>query len=224
MKILTLLIFVFTFAAINAQETQRYINVAGISEITLPADQVTFNIQIKTVDEEMEKSKNENDKSLNHLLNVLKKNKINSDSIEISPISFGKNYEYENGKRKQNGFFTRVEVSLTIKDLKKYYIIIDELSSDSSLEIRRSHYGISNYEEIHEKTYINALKAAKEKADYLVKSLGLKLGKVIEIDEFTNGQQFPYPYNVSEVKIATPENYGKVSIKRKIRAKFEIEN
>ncbi len=224
MKYLIITALFFCFVSVYAQENKRFINVEGTGEIIVPADQINFSVQIKVIEASIEKSKKNNDKYLNELLTILKNTGINSDDIEVSPLTLGKNYEYKSGERIQNGFFTQVNVSFKLKDLTKYYELTDELSSNNNYEILSSSYGLSNFEKHNKAAYIKALLDAKEKAGYMTKTLGVKLGEVLEIDEANFVQRYPVVFN-SLAKAGQPSESiaGKVTITRTVRVKFAIQ-
>jgi uncharacterized protein len=223
MKYLLLALILICFASPKAQENKKYINITGTSEVMLPADQMNFTVQIKTISATVEASKKENDKSLNELLSILKDIGIQQNNIESSPITLGKNYEYKNSERSQRGYFTLLNVSFLLKDLSKYYELINKLSSSSSFENISSNYSISDYELQNKLAYQKALKTAKEKAEYMAATLELKLGNVLEIDENEAGNNYPNPFNSITI-VNSPDNNisGKVTIKRSIRVKFAL--
>ncbi len=224
MKYFFLASFILCFTSINAQENLKYININGTSEVILPADQINFTVQIKIIDESIEESKKTNDKYLDELLTTLKSIGINSNDIEVSPITLGKNYEHDiNRERKQKGFFTEVKITFLLKDLSKYYDLTNNLSSSNYFEIVNSSYSISDYEQQHKSAYEKALNAAKEKAEYMTKTLGVKLGEVLEIDENNYWQSYANPFNtVTQVNSQEGSISGKVTIRRSVRVKFAI--
>jgi len=220
-NLIILLILGYTFSF--AQENLKYINVNGTSEIILPADQVNFTVQIKVIDESIETSKKSNDKYLNELLEILKNIGISYDDIDVSPISLGKNYEFTDRAKKQNGFYTEVDVVFGLTDLSKYYELTNELASNDNFEITRSNYSISDYELQHKTAYQKALIAAKEKAAYMAACLGVKVGEVLEIEENNFLQSYANPFNtVTSVNSEDRNISGKVTIKRSVRIKFSI--
>lgn len=224
MKYFLLAIFIFCFVSLNAQDNQKYININGTSELILPADQINFTVQIKIIDDSIEESKKTNDKYLNELMSILKGIGINSNDIEISPIILGKNYENDiNRVRIQKGFFTEVKVNFLLKDLSKYFELTNKISSSNYFEILNSSYNISDYEQQHRLAYEKALNAAKEKAEYMAKTLGVKLGEVLEIDENNYWQSYVNPSNiVTQVNSSDGSISGKVTIRRSVRVKFAI--
>ena len=155
----------------------------------------------------------------------MKNESISKDDIETSPIRLGKNYKYKEDTREriQDGFYTEVEVNFTLKDLSKYFELSNKIASNNNFEIQNSSYSISDYEHQHQNAYIKALKAAKVKAEYMTKTLGVKLGEVLEIDENNYSQSYASPFNtVTKVNSESANISGKVTIRRSVRVKFAI--
>ncbi len=216
-----LLFFIICFSAFLFGQG-KYINVNGTSELILKADQINFTVQIKVINDSVEGAKLNSDKYLDQLLKILKETGINKDDIDVSPITLGKNYEYSAGERKQNGYYTQVNITFQLRDISKYYELTDKLASGNNFEILNSSYDISDYETENKKAYENALTAAREKAEYMCRTLGLTLGDVFEIDE-TGTPEYPIPLNTLSNESSSEENpFGKVTIRRTVRVKFAI--
>ena len=224
MKYLVLFVLLLCSVSVNAQENNRYINVNGTSELILPADQINFGVQIRTVAESLDMSKSTNDEYLSELKTILKETGINQDDIEISPVTLGKNYEYDaQVGRRQKGFYTECRVTFILKDFSKYYELTDKLSASSHFEVVSSGYSLSDYEQHNKKAYEKALLAAKDKAEYMAKTLGVKLGEVLEIDENNFWQNNAVPFNtVAKVSTQDENVSGKVTISKSVRVKFSI--
>lgn len=219
------IIFIFlTFLSIaDAQIAQRFINVMGTSELTVVADQINITVQIRTVDQSIEVSKKNNDKNLKELLSILNNLMISKDNMEMAPVLLGKNYEYTDRGRVQKGYFTESKVNFLLKDLSKYYEVINKLSGHNSFEIINSTYETSDYERQHQLAYEQALSAAKAKAEYMTKAMGLELHEVLEIEEINIGEIYPPVINSFSAKdSAEPDISGKITIKRSVRIKFSL--
>ena len=225
MRYFFLATIIFCFISASAQENPKYININGTSEVIRSADQINFTIRIKTIKESIEESKINNDKNLEELLAILNKFGITSEDIEVTPIKLGKNFEFDGEERRQTqkGYFVEIGVSFLLKDLTKYYDLINNLAKSNSFEVTNAFYSISDYEVQHKIAYENALKAAKEKAEYMTKTLGLNLGTVLEIDENNLWQSYPNPMNTASIESSQGGNIsGKVNLRRSVRVKFAI--
>lgn len=220
-KILLFTLLLTSF--ISAQDMPRYIDVNGTSEISARADYINFVINIKNVAATLEESKQTNINASNSLVDIFDNFKISEEDFEISPIRFGKEYQYKKGERELLGYYSIVNVTVKLKQLNDYYAFISELSKNSLFEITRSDFGVSGILKYHKEATINAAKAAKEKAEYIAQSMGVKLGKVIQITELNPYQSRPTPLNTYKAAGSSQENIsGNVSVSRSVNVKFEI--
>lgn len=225
MKLCVFLILLAAFFSTNAQQDiRRYIDVNGTAEVNVPADQIEFSVQIRVIRETIEDSKKQVDASVANLLKILDSFSLEEDDIIVTPTILGKNYTYENGSQKQNGYFASSSVSFKLKDLTKYYGLSDQLAKDQTIEIVNSYYSLSDYETYNQEAYEKALKAASNKADYMTKALGISKGRILSIDE--NNQNYPMPYNMKVMEQSDAGGNavisGKVNITRTIRVKYEL--
>ena len=221
--VLSLLMFV----RISAQETNRFIDVAGTAELNVKADQVEITIDIRTINETLSESKKSYEETLGAVLNVLDKFKSSRQDIEVSPLSFGINYKYEKNERKEDGYYTSGRVNFKLTKIDSYYNLTDQLTHISSISISRSVYNNSEYEKHNKTAYENAVKTAIQKAEYMTAAAGLKLGKVIEILDnpasFGLMQNSPNPFNTaSNLNSVSDQVSGSIQIIRSVRLKCEL--
>jgi hypothetical protein len=206
-----------------AQDNSRFIEVNGTSEVIAPADYVHFNVNIRNVAKTLEQSRQDNLNASNELEDILKKFNISKDDWEMSPIKFGKEYIFENQERKLSGYFSQVNVSINLKNMNDYYPFTKELSKNKVFEITNSNYGVSDILKYHKEATIKAVQAAKEKAEYIAQSIGMKTGKVIQISELNQFESYPNPFNSITTAGGSPEDIsGKISIKRSVNMKIEL--
>jgi uncharacterized protein YggE len=223
MKYFIFALLLICITSLKAQENKRYISITGTSELILPADQMTFTVQIRTINDSIEESKKANDNHMNELMTLLKTAGILSNDISATPINLGKNMEYKSGESIQKGYYTEVRVVFVLKDLSKYYDVTNKLSSNNTFASIISTYNISDNELQNKVAYQKALKAAKEKAEYMALTMGVKLGRVLEIDETNSSPVYPGSPNAGTVVNSQDVNIlGKVTIRKSVRVKFAI--
>ncbi|OAN60705.1 hypothetical protein A8B79_09285 [Balneola sp. EhC07] len=214
------LCFLLTFSVTTYSQV-RYIEVNGTYESVLPADRVSFSIQLKTVLETVEEAKNVNTQKLDNLLKQLTDIGISQTDINVSPITIGKNYTYVNNQRQQEGFYVQVNLSVLLQDLNLYTELTDAFVLNNSIEKIQSSYKISDYEHQHQLAYEKALQLAKTKASYMAKVYEMSLGEVLEIEENSSWSSYSIPFNSVTTENSKEENdFGKVTIRRSVRVKF----
>lgn len=225
MKHLITAILILTTVSAFSQDNSRYINVSGTAELTIQADQAEVNLQIKTVDMTASISKEKMDAALKTATDILSKNGVSGAAVSVSPVLFGKNYEYNERGRQMTGYYSMVTVNVLLKDLSKYFNLLNQLSDIEPLEIVSSSYSLSDMQKYNNSAYGRALQAARTKAENMAFEMGVKLGNIIEIDEVAPVQPFYYAptANVqSRAESPDPAFSGKVAISKTIRVKFEI--
>jgi uncharacterized protein YggE len=231
-KIFIFLLFI-TAIALNAQNTPRFITVSGTAEVIVPADCIVFNVQIKTINESMAQAKRQNDKNLDDLLTTIKSAGVTSEDFEVAPVSLGKNYEYGASGRKEKGYFAAVNLTFKLRDFTKYLSLTEQISKSPSIELNSSfELSKAKLQSLSKDTYCNALKAAKEKAEYMAAALGAKLGPVAEIEEA--GADIPFvpvkggrASNFSTKMDAGMQNEaveGKIVVSKSVSVKFDLIN
>src|SRR5690606_7970711 len=122
-----LIFFVVCFTSAFPQNENKFISVSGTSQIVVPADQINFSVQIRTIGASVKQSKKLNDDAKIRLLSILKDLNIDTKDLEVSPVSLGKNYGYTGGERQPDGFFATVVVTFILKQLDNYLELTDQL-------------------------------------------------------------------------------------------------
>lgn len=216
-----LLIGFFTLGSfIHAQEVKKNaIEVTGIAEMEVKPDEIIFNIGIK--------ADNKNDLAENEkkLFEILKKNSVKNEDIDFKsmyqniyskPKTFVKSYQF-----KVN---TKTEVTQLFEDLNQKWV-----SNINIAEVKNTK--IADYKKA---VKINALKAAKAKADYLLESIGKKTGnplEIIEIEDYTSDAILPAyaQRKVSNIQMEAEatqdysfDNIENIKLKYSIKTRYEI--
>ncbi len=217
----------FTSSIILAQ-SNRYIDVTGTSELNIEADQIEFSLTIYTHNETLKQSKEENDVVRTKLLNMINSFENSLDDIQVSPLSFGIYYEFEDNRRVEAGYYTSTQVDFKLVEIDMYFSLLDNLTTIENTSISRTNYNNSQYEKYNQAAYENALFAAKQKAEYMANTLSVKLGAVLEIEDNSNlgigpGQGYPNPFNTSSTVKSNSDNFfGAITINRKVRVKYKL--
>lgn len=222
------LITLFTFTA-NAQtdSNSRYIEVSGSSEMEFTPDQIHYIIEVKEyfLEEYEKKSKPENYRTKVSIKQIEKELRsslyhanINDESISVQEIG-------EYWREKGQDFLIGKKFDIVLSDFNQIDQIIGRVDTKS---INRMYIGNMTNRKIQEyrrKVKIDALKAAREKAEYLVESLGKTLGDVIMIvepqdngyDLVSNAQS-----NITYLDAVASENFRNIKLQYSMRVRFEI--
>lgn len=217
-----LMIGLLTFGSlINAQEIKKNaIEVTGVAEMEVEPDEIIFNIGIKA------DNKNQLADNEKLLFETLKNDGVKNEDIKFKSM-------YQNLYSKTTKFTksfqfkvnTKTNVSKLFEDLNQKWV-----SNLNIAEIKNTK--IADFRKI---VKINALKAAKEKADYLLESMGKKTGtplEIVEIEDYMSDYVAPSAYksmrsNVQMEAADAPVDYSfdnieNIKLKFSIKTRYEI--
>lgn len=206
-------------------DSSKYIEVTGSSEIEVDPDEIHLIIQIQEYWEEefQDNMKPEQYKTKVPIENIekdliatLQNSGVASSNIRVREIG---NYWRQTGK----DFLVSKEFDLKLDNFKTVDAIIKNISSKG---VNRLHIGeLKNKDQsIYRKQgKIEALKAAKVKATYLVDCMGKRLGDILRIIEPEERGNFfmPAQASLSNTTFASPEDPNSTSL-RKIKYKYEM--
>ena len=231
MRKLFLLVFALCVWSVfaDAQEgAGRYIEVTGSSEIEVVPDEIHFLIQIKEYwqEEFVPKSKPEDYKTKvplewieKDLRRVLSRAGISDEAIRVQEIG---DYWRQRGKE----FLIGKQLDIRLTDFEQINSIIRSVNTWGIESMRIGELKHKDLPMYRKQGKIEALKAAREKASYLVEAMGQQLGEVIRIIEPADNNISRYlPFeaqsNVSMGAAAT-EQYRVIKLRYEMMARFAI--
>ena len=212
----------------NAQESdERYIEVTGSSEIEVVPDEIHFLIQIKEYWEEEYTGKSKKDFRTKVPLTVIEKDlrkslrKIGISDEAIRTQEVG-DYWRQRGKE----FLIGKQLDIRLTDFEQINSIIRSVNTWGIESMRIGELKHKDLPMYRKQGKIEALKAAREKASYLVAAMGQQLGEVIRIIEPADNNISRYlPFqaqsNVSMGTAAT-EQYRVIKLRYEMTARFAI--
>lgn len=175
--------FVLLSAGGYAQDsqTQRTIEVTGSAEMAVQPDQIKISVTLRSASD---KSKEKD------FLKILKDNKVGEDKVTFE--SSHNNHWWWYYSRYHDTSVQRYTVTLdsTINAAN----LMRDLQLPWVEQIRVIDKSNSKLQEYRKKVKIEAIKAAKEKATYLLAALGEELGSVVTVVEIGNNSSVSTPY------------------------------
>ena len=214
----------------NAQESdERYIEVTGSSEIEVVPDEIHFLIQIKEYWEEeyTGKSKKEEDFRTKVPLTVIEKDlrkslrKIGISDEAIRTQEVG-DYWRQRGKE----FLIGKQLDIRLTDFEQINSIIRSVNTWGIESMRIGELKNKDMQVYRQQSKIEALKAAKKKAEYLVEALGKRLGDVIRIVEPQESAGYPRYFaaqsNVSSSQAEAYDAFRTIKLNYSMLVRFEI--
>jgi uncharacterized protein len=200
-KIGALLLACFSIGIVKAQNASPFpktIQVNGSAEMEIVPDEIYVEVTLKEYDKKGS-GKVDIDKIKSGFLSAYKSLGM-PDSL-ISVLS----YDGDNGdiwyrkKKKKEELYNLISYQIKFANTTKMDELVDKLDDQATQSFRIIKTSHSKLEELRKQLKIQAVKAAKEKADYLAASIDEKIGQAITIEE-PNEYYYPFQNNFASNK------------------------
>lgn len=211
--------------SLQAQTNERYIEVTGTSEIEIVPDKIHYLIEIREYfKEEFDgKSKPEEYRTKvplseieQGLRGVLAEAGIPQNAIRTQEIG---DYWRQQGQ----DFLLSKKFDITLTDFNQINEIVKRIETKGIHTMRIGELENNDMLAYHQKGKVEALKAARRKATYLVEALGKRLGEVIRIVEKDSGNVSPFVQsNVLSSDAASFDNFRTIKKNYSMLVRFEI--
>ncbi len=224
-KVLLFAISLLATLSLQAQTNERYIEVTGTSEIEIVPDEIHYLIEIREYfKEEFDgKSKPEEYRTKVPLAEIeqglreaLANSGIPQNAIRTQEIG---DYWRQQGQ----DFLLSKKFDITLTDFNQINEIVKRIDTKGIHTMRIGELENNDMLAYHQKGKIEALKAARRKATYLVEALGKRLGEVIRIVEKDSGYASPFAQsNVMSSDAASFDNFRTIKKNYSMLVRFEI--
>ena len=227
-KALIILAMVF-MAQSYGQEIKQVpqISVNGQAKVKVAPDQATITATVETKGSNAKDVKKENDKQIDAVLKLIKKNNIATADYRTQRVALNPQYDYAKKKTNYNATQT---IEIIVRNLNQYDELMEGLVSEGVNRIDNVVFQSSNMAKYESEARKLAMKDAKMKAEDYVSVLGQKLGRAMTISD--NSQSYsPQPVYARMMKVemsdsATPRETlaaGEIEISANVSVNFILE-
>jgi len=230
MKKLFALAFIafFSLSAVAQQvDLRKKITVSGVAESEITPDIIYVGISLKEYFKD-NNSKNRIDITTleNQLFRAVQQAGLSKENLTVNSLS-----AYATRDKKKNPeFLASKQYRLKVNDLNRYNDIIAAIDPKGIAYTNIESYDYSKIDRLKMELKVKALQNAKQKATFLVESLGDKLGSALDIQEINN-EVYPQAYRVNSMMMkgaaADTESSAEIDFKQiklsyTVNAVFEI--
>ncbi|WP_284650826.1 SIMPL domain-containing protein [Flavobacterium terrisoli] len=238
MKTYFLLILALVFWNSNAQtiDSRKYIEVTASAEMSVQPDEIELEIVLMEYDLSGKKVKL--DDIQDKFYKALKDNHIDTKTLALESTDnswywwYWWNYRHEHYRTKT--------IKLKLNNQTNFLKLVEDLNEKWTQSIRISKTTHQEIQRLRKEVKIEAMKAAKAKATYLLESVDEKIGHLLAVEEMpeatTNYNNFWYGRqnllsNVSNSVVSNSssdpdsgiDNVGAIKLRYEIKAKYEIQ-
>ncbi len=173
--------------------TDKTVSVAGEGKANLVPDIYEFSI---TASEKWATTKDVNKalaKKTEAAQKILKDYKIEDKDIQSQNVNISENRVYENSSSKIDGYVGTHTLSIKVRAMDNAGKLIDDLTSIDGLLVNGGNYTSDDDSIVLQQARKDAFEKAHSKAQELAQLAGMKLGKVVSLNEDISWGGYPQP-------------------------------
>lgn len=223
MRLFYLFFFFLSSVSLFAQqnsELNRTITVIGSAEMNVKPDEIELEVVISNAHLKTS-SKASMKKAEDEFFDVLNKNGIDAEAVKVANSGYYWLYWW----RYNRGDYRRKTYKVKLDILTDFMKLMNDLDYKEIESIRISNSTNRRIQEYRKEVKIQAVREAKEKANYLLESIDEKLGGLVTLEELSpktnyywRGQQ-----NVlSNAIVSSPPNEGGMENVSSIKIRYEM--
>lgn len=228
-KFVVTIIVILLNTTLQAQtfDNRKFIEVTGSAETTIQPDEIELEIVLLEYDKNGQKIKLQKIEA--DFYAILKKNNVN---IETLTLSSSNNYWWYWWHYRNEPYQTKT-INIKLNKDTNFLQLVENLNEKWVQSIEISKTTNKETQKLRKEVKIEAIKAAKEKATYLLESIGEQIGGVLSIEEIPEVTNHWYNQSNmlsnSNISISNGGNSGDgvgnvpmIKLRYEIKAKFEI--
>ncbi len=220
---------------VTIQPFVKKIDVTGTAEIEVVPDRIFFSISLREYFKERDKDRVDIEGLEKQLVAAVREAGVPKENFQIENI-YGNRWQWNN-RKKPVDFLESKRYVLELSDLSKIDPILSKVDAKGIEYVTISRYDHTKMEQYRRDLKIKALQAAKEKAGYLLQSVGEQPGGVLEIQELGDNIYYPQPYEARSNMMMKAEmaqdasaaggtdsdiGFKKIKLRYEMRASFAI--
>ncbi len=135
-----------------------------------------------------------NNELVSQAIDFVKSKGVEAKDIRTTGYNLQPNYEYDEARRTSfiSGYTLTQTVTLKVRDLPKVGEILGGLPELGINQIGGVSFGVDEPEKYLAEAREEAFRVAREKAEAMARAAGVKLGRVLNVNEYQGGPIYPY--------------------------------
>lgn len=184
----------FSVNSINTTKTDLF-TVQGLGEETAVPDTVYMNVGVTKSASTVKSAQDQVNSAVNNITQNLKNLGIEEKKIKTTNFSIHPNYDYSDGKESFRDYKVTQNLRIEVTPVEKANEALDLASENGANMVGDLQFTINDdkREVLENKAREKAVKKAKEKAGRIARSAGIKLGRIINVQDAGNNY-YPQPY------------------------------
>jgi len=172
-------------SAQSAAMTERTIIVSGVGEASAEPDMVMITIGVETRGATAGEAIQKNNAQMKNTLQTLKKLGVRDKDLQTSNLSVNAQYDYQSNRSnpRVTGYNANNTLRVKLRDLDDAGQILDQTISAGANRMNGMSFGFSDPKPLLDQARVDAVAAAKSKAELYADAAGVNLGKLLQIND-----------------------------------------
>jgi uncharacterized protein len=182
----------FTVNSISTVKESLF-RVDGSGEVTAVPETALLNMGVNKQAATVEQAQTQVNEVINQITAEMKALGVEEKNIKTVNYSVNPNYDYAGGSQKINGYMVNADVQVKIKPVDKANQAIDAATKAGATNVGNVQFVIDDEKraELEEQARKEAIEKAKAKAESIARTSGIKLGRIVDVQENNAGAQAP---------------------------------
>lgn len=184
----------FSVNSINTNKDNLF-TVTGTGEVAAVPDTALINIGVNKTGATVEGAKEAVNKIINQITEDIKKLGVPEKDIKTTNFNVSPNYDYRDGSQKTNGYTVNANMEVRLETVERANNAIDIATRNGANQVGGVQFVLNDDEKrkFEQEARIEAIAQAKEKAADIAQAAGIKLGRIVDVQE--NGGAEPPIFN-----------------------------
>ena len=202
------------------------LSVSSRAEARKAPDIATFSAGVVTQAADGNAALRQNAEQMNRVLAAIKAAGVADKDVQTSGISLNPQYRYEeNQPPRITGYQASNTVNVKLREVAKMGKVLDALVASGANQVNGPSFGIDDPEPLYDRARLDALKAARARAETYAGALGVRVRRIVSISEGGAAMPSPMPRMAmmkAEAYDSTPVAAGESSVSVNLDVGFEL--
>ena len=181
----------YQFSSLPENAPQDF-SVSGEAKAYIKPDVAVFSLGVRTEGFKSADVVSENNRKMNAIIEAIKNEGVDEKDIKTTGYNLYPQYDYTEARgRVFAGYVLDQQVTVKVRNFDKISSVLDKATSSGANTVGDLQFTLDNPESARAEARENAIKQAKEKAENIAKSSGLKLLKLVNVSESYGGYPMP---------------------------------
>jgi hypothetical protein len=178
----------------QSSDRQATVVVSGEGKVVIKPDVAIMNFGLVSQNIALAAAQKENTEKMNNFLKGLKKDfQVEEKDVQTSNYSINPRYDWNSGQQKLIGYEVSQSVTVKVRNLDKLGDIVARAGSEQLNQVGSLQFTIDDPENAKKEAREKAFAQVKQRAEDLAKVSGVKLGRIISIQENNGSVTQPRP-------------------------------